>query len=244
MIFCPSLGLAQSGPEPPCGRPPTPPYPSMEDPATVQSWSRAEFGQNWTPPACTGWTTPGFSTLVTTVARFHASNRDDLLRHIGAISELKGVRYWSTTHKQWRTLIEDAYALTDAQEGQRRHDFIPEEVTAGKALYFQQVDNLSGRAVYRMRITEATADRLVVSVENVTTMRYLFLPVLHPGEMQSVHLFDHESENNWRYYGIVRTGPKASRLIAGNDASAVNRAVAFYRFFVGIPTDQEPPAAR
>jgi hypothetical protein len=244
MVFCPSLGLAQTGPEPPCGRTPTPAYPAVGDAAIVQSWSRAQFGQDWTPPACTGWTTPGFTTLVTTVARFHAVETEGLLRHIGAISELRGMRYWSTTHKQWRILIEDAYALTDAQRGQRRHDFAPEEMRGGKMLYFQQVDNLSGKAIYRMRMADSAADRLVVTVENVTIMRYLFLPALYPGDMQSVYFFDRESENDWRYYGIVRTGVKASRLIAGNDASAINRAVAFYRYFVGIPTDQEPPAAR
>jgi hypothetical protein len=34
-----------------------------------------------------------------------------------------------------------------------------------------------------------------------------------------------------------------NRMIAGNASSAVNRAIAFYRHFVGIPTDREPPAA-
>jgi len=44
---------------------------------------------------------------------------------------------------------------------------------------------------------------------------------------------------------IVDLGVKnANRLIAGNESSTVNRAVAFYRSLVGIPTGQEPPAAR
>jgi hypothetical protein len=64
------------------------------------------------------------------------------------------------------------------------------------------------------------------------------------GELQSIYILDRESENVWRYYSIVRTGMNANRMIVGNESSAVNRAVAFYRYFVGIPTDQEPPAAR
>jgi hypothetical protein len=75
-------------------------------------------------------------------------------------------------------------------------------------------------------------------------MRYVFVPILHPGEMQSICFLDRESDTVWRYYSVVRTGKSASRLIAGNESSAVNRAVAFYRHAVGIPTDQEPPAAR
>ena len=69
-----------------------------------------------------GWTAPGFTTLVITIARFrHASEADGLLRHIGAISELTGMRYWSTTQKQWRTLIADASALTGLQRGVLYH---------------------------------------------------------------------------------------------------------------------------
>ena len=37
----------------------------------------------------------------------------------------------------------------------------------GKVLYFEQADNLSGTAIYRMHIAEASADRLVFDVENV-----------------------------------------------------------------------------
>jgi hypothetical protein len=163
---------------------------------------------------------------------------------MGAISELAGIRYWSTTHKQWQTLVVDAYALADLRPGQRRKDFTPDEMKQGEIRYFEQVDNLSGKAIYRIHIAEASTDRLVVDVENITTMRYLLMPILHPGEMQSIYFLDRESDNVWRYYSIMRIGKNANRLIAGNESSTVNRAVAFYRHLVGIPTGQEPPAAR
>lgn len=245
MLLCQAQGFAQIGPQPPCGKEPVPPYPGLDDPAIVKLWSKSDFGGDWRPPACTGWAAVGFTTLVTTVARFrHTSEAEGLLRHIGAISELAGMRYWSTTHQQWQTLIVDAYALTGSQTGQRREDFTPDEMKEGKVLYFEQVDNLSGKAIYRMHIAEAAADRIVYDVENVSTMRYLFIPVFHPGELQSIYFLDRESENVWRFYGIVRTGKNANRLLTGNESSAVNRAVAFYRHLVGISTGQEPPAAR
>jgi hypothetical protein len=244
-LFHSAPQAAQLGPQPPCGKEPIPPYPALDDAATVKSWSESDFGRDWRPPACTGWTAVGFTTLVTTVVRFrHTSAAQGLLRHIGAISELAGIRYWSTTHKQWRTLIVDAHALTGLQPGQRREDFTPDEMKEGRDLYFEQTDNLSGKAIYRMHIAEASADRLVFEVENVSTMRHFLLPILHPGEMQLVYFLDRESDNVWRYYSIVRTGKNANGLIAANEASSINRAVAFYRHLVGIPTDQEPPAAR
>jgi hypothetical protein len=245
MLLCQAHGYAQSGPQPPCGMEPVPPYPALYESATAKSWSKSDAGRAWRPPACTGWAAVGFTTLVTTVARFrNTSEAEGLLRHIGAISELTGMRYWSTTHKQWQTLIVNAYALTGLQSGQRRENFTPDEMKVDKVLYFEQVDNLAGKGIYRMHIAEASADRIVIDVENVSTLHYFFVTVFHPGDIQSVYFLDRESEDVWRYYSIVRTGVNANRMLTGNESSAINRAAAFYRHLVGIPTDQEPPAAR
>jgi hypothetical protein len=245
MLFCQAHGHAQSGPQPPCGMETVPPYPGLDDSPSVKFWSESDFSHAWRPPACTGWSEAGFSTLITTVARFHyAAGVEGLLRHIGATSELAGMRYWSTSHKQWRTLIVNAHALAAAQPRRRRQDFTPDETKAGRVLYFEQVDNLSGTAIYRMHIAEASADRLVFDVENVSIMRYFLVTLFHPGEVQSIYFLDRESDNVWRYYSIARTGRNASRLATGHRSSSINRAVAFYRSLVGIPTDQEPPAAR
>ncbi len=245
MLFCQTHGYAQSELQPPCGGNSFPAYPGLNDSAVVKSWSKSADNWDWRPPACTGWTATGFTTLVATVARFaHTSEANGLLRQIGAISELAGVRYWSTTHKNWRVLIVDAHALTSLQSNQRRDDFTPEEMTEGKILYFEQVDNISGKGIYRMRIAETSADRVVFDIENVSTVRYHYITVFHPGEMQSIYFLDRESENIWQYYSIMRIGKNANQTMTGNKSSAVNRAVAFYRHLVGIPSDQEPPAAR
>jgi hypothetical protein len=245
ILFCQAHGYAQLRPQPPCGMEPVPPYPSLDHSPVVKFWSESDFGRDWIPPTCTGWAEAGFSTLVTTVARFrYSSGAEGLLRHIGAASELGGMRYWSTTHKQWQTLIVTAHALTGLQPAQRREDFTPDEMKEGKVLYFEQADNLSGKAIYRIYIREVSADRIVFEVENVSTMRYFFMTLFPPGEMQSIYFLDRESADVWRYYSIARTGRNASRLASGHESSSINRAVAFYRALVGIPTDQEPPAAR
>ena len=245
MLLCQAHGHAQSGPQPPCGMDPVPPYPGLDQPPTMTFWSESAFGRDWRPPACTGWVDMGFSTLTTTVARFrYTSGAESLLRHIGAISGLAGMRYWSTTHKQWQTLIVNAHAVTASQPTQRREDFTPDEMKEGKVLYLEQADNLSGAAIYRMHIAEVSADRLVFDVENISVIRYFLLTLFHPGEMQSIYFLDRESDSVWHYYSIARTGRNASRLATGHESSSINRAVAFYRSLVGIRTDQEPPAAR
>jgi hypothetical protein len=247
MLLCQACGQAQSGPLPPCGGEPVPPYPGLDDSPIVKSWSEVDFGRDWKPPACTGWSQAGFSTLITTTARFrYTAGAEGLLRRIGAVSGLAGMRYWSTTHKQWQTLIVEARALTGPQAGRPRQDFASSEIQEGAVLYLEQADNLSGKAVYRMHLAEVSPDRLVFDLENVSVMRYSFLTLFSPGEMQSIYFLDRESDGVWRYYGIARMGRNASRLATGpaHASSSINRAVAFYRSLAGIPTDQEPPAAR
>ena len=84
-------------------------------------------------------------------------------------------------------------------------------MTQGKVLYFEQVDNLSGKGIYRMHIAESSANRLVFDVENVSTMRYHYIPLVDPGEMQSIYFLDRESDNVWRYYSVMRTGRNVNR---------------------------------
>lgn len=245
ILCCEVAAQPDSGPQLPCGSEALPPYPDVDSSPTVKIWDRSGLGREWTPPGCTGWSAPGFSTLVVTVARFHyGGDAERLLRHIGAISELAGTRYWSATHKRWQTLIPNAYALSGPAGDQPRKNFSPDEMVEGHTLYFHQEDNLSGKAVYEMRILRVSPDRLVVSTENVSSIRYLLIPLFQPGEIQSVYFLEREAPDVWRYYGVARTSKNASGLAAGHEASSINRAVAYYRHLVGIPTDREPPAAR
>jgi len=242
-----SLSAPEPGPRIPCDSEAFPAYSELNEQPITRYWNGGNLGRDWTPPACTGWTTKGFSTLLATSGRLHGSfTASDIQRRIGAISELEGVLYWSTTHKKWQPMIVEAYAMSGAAKGQRRMDFSPAEISEGSVIYYQQADNLSGKAMYRMHIIAASPVRLVFETENISTMRYLLVPLFRPGDLQSIYFLDREPKSNgaWRYYSVSRTGRNASKLIAGHEASSVNRAVAFYRYLAGIPTDMEPPAAR
>jgi hypothetical protein len=211
----------------------------------VTYWHQSDVGPNWTPPACTGWTGGSYSTLVTTAGRFRGpASVDELLQRIGAISQMEGMRYWSTTRQRWQTLIEEAHAVTGPAGNRGRSDFSPAELKTGAVVFFEQLDNSAGKAIYRMHISEASENRVVVDVENVTTMKYFLLTLFHPGDLQTVYFLDRDAPDVWRYYSVVRTGKNASSLTTGKQASSINRAVAFFRHLAGLPGDLEPPAAR
>ena len=233
------------GPKPPCSNEVNPTYPDRDRPVATKSWSAAEVGREWEPPTCLGWDSNGFTTLVTTVATIRSqAEKAGLLHNFGAVSLWKGLQYWSVTHKRWKTMITDSYALSTPQGGQRRADFTANEMAQGNVLYFEQDNNLTGKGTYRMQIVRASEDHIEIKIDNVSVIRYLLVPVLHPGDLQCVYFLDRESGTNWRYYSIVRTGRGANRLLAGNESSAINRAAAAYRHILGIPDTTEPPAAR
>ena len=53
-----------------------------------------------------------------------------------------------------------------------------------------------------MRIRSASPDRLVFDTENTGAVRYLLMPISHPGDMQTITFLDRESQDVWRYYSI------------------------------------------
>lgn len=235
LCVLPLTARAQA-PTPPCGFEPVPAYPEVGAEPASKFWRPAEIGAVWSPPACTGWKQPGFTTLVTTVARFrYAGDADALLRRFGAISELGGVPYWSVGAQKWQTMIVSATALAGPKDKTRRADFTPAELKGGDTLYFQQTDNRLGMAIFRMRVMEWSPSRIVVTVENVSAMRKMMMTLVGPAEMQAIYLLDRESADVWRYYSILRTGADASGLLKRNPESSINRAAAFYFHYAGIP---------
>ena len=95
-----------------------------------------------------------------------------------------------------------------------------------------------------MTVRERSPARVVIAIENLTPVRFLLVTLFAPGALQSVKFFELVSPGVWGVYLLTRTGEGVRALAGGHEASYVNRAVAIYRHIAGIPTDEEPPAAR
>jgi hypothetical protein len=230
---------------PPCDEAPVPGYPDPDSPPTIAAGSGSGF-ESWMPPGCTGWMAPGAKVLVGLAASLRDEGGvDDFAARLGAVSRLREMRYWSVTDKAWRPLVTDAAAVYGPDDRHRREDFTAAEMTKGKDLYFVQHDSRStGEVLYRMRVLEKSGTRLVVNVENASTIRFLGFPLFGPQDLQVVTFVEQSGGGLWGYYSLSRTGKNASRLVGDHEGSYVNRAVALYRHFAGIPSDRDPPAAR
>jgi hypothetical protein len=228
------------GPHPPCGSTPQPLYAPPDATPAIRTWQ----APGWTASTCTGWSSTHPTLLVALAGSFrHEGGAADLLAAFGRISRLRGIRYWSVGDRGWRTLVTGAAALDGPGTRRRRADFAPAEMARGADLYFAQEDSRSsGEVVYRMRVLANEPYRVTVTIENVTSVRFLLVPLFAPGDLRCTSYLERLSPGVWGYYVLwgIRTGAQTP----GHEASSVNRALAFYRHIAGIPTDQEPPAAR
>ena len=115
-----------------------------------------------------------------------------------------------------------------------RADFAPEEMAAGKDLYFFQDDTgPAAGAVFRMRLRAVAPDRLVLATENVSAIKLLLVPLFEPGELRALYVIERVEDSGWTYYSLSGTAG-ASPLARGHDASYVNRALALYAHVAGL----------
>jgi len=239
--ICIAPARADSGARPACAGDLFPPYPALDAPPSL----KVVEGSGWTPPPCIGWALSKGSTLVLTVGRFrNRSGENGLRRRIGAVSELAGMLYWSAGDQRWEPLIVEAHALSGPADERRRGDFSVDEVTGGRTLYLQQEDNRLGRVTYRLQLRKASAGLVVFTTDNISAARMLGIPVVQPGELETICFLEAERNDVWRYASIGRLSQRAALLAGGRQASLINRAVAWFRYLAGIPLNQEPPAAR
>jgi hypothetical protein len=238
---------ATGGPQPPCGSAPARAYSPPGAPPAIKVWREEDLNElGWRPLNCSGWSSSSHSKLIVALAgsfRFDGT-ADHLVARIGAISSLRGVRYWSVTDKMWRPLVIDAWALSRPDQRSRRSDFLATDMTPGSELYYWENDSRSGKIVHRMTVRERSPARAVIAIENVTPVRFFLVTLFEPATLQSVEFVELVSPGVWGIYLLTRMGEGASALARGHEASYVNRAVAIYRYLAGIPTDEEPPAAR
>jgi len=238
-------GAADDGPRLPCGMAPVPAYAEPGAPPNVRAWT-GKAASGWQPPACSGWTAGDADMLVALAGSFRYDGEiDGLLARIGAISAKKGVRYWSTTEKSWQALVTDAFALSGQDAALRRGDFKPAELTRGQVFHYAQSDNRSaGKTVYRERVLAADSEQLQVNSENLTPVKKMMVTLFDAGGLQTFYVIERRGPGVWNFYSLTRTRMASSLLPTGGEGSYINRSAAFFRYVAGIPTDQEPPAAR
>jgi hypothetical protein len=214
--------------QPPCdGSAPFPQYGLVGEAPIVQTWRQLSSATLAVLTGCVTWPTSGSRLIVAVAGRFRSfDDVDGLLARFGAVSDLPSMRYWSVTDRSWRPLVTSSTALINTVAGQPRGDFTSPELRSGHDEYFAQRDSRgASEAVYRMRVRESTAGRIVIDTDNVTPIRWWGLTLFEPGDLRSVYILEQEEPGIWSYYSLTRIAGN-SWLSGGHDKSYINRILA------------------
>ena len=217
----------------------SPAYGTIGGPPAVATWRDLEL----TPDTACPQALRGEMKLAVALAgRFrHAGGLEDLAARFGAISATEGALYWSTSDREWRSLVSEAYALAGPDPRSRRPDFSAAEILGGRRLHFAQDDTRStGLNVYSLVARRLGPARLALEIVNRSPIAFTFVTLYDPGDLVSVQFVERLGPEDWGYYAVsaVRGGPAR-----GRERSFINRAAALFRFHAGLPLDREPPLA-
>jgi hypothetical protein len=239
VLLGPGGARSDSGPTPPCDAAISAPYPPFGNPPNVRAWNVRDLPKAWNALPCARWATQRFTLLTALSARFaFDGDADQLLARFADISAWRSMKYWSPGDGKFLTLITDSAAVDSPDGERRRRDFSLDEMKAGKDLYFLQDDNRSsGDVTYRMRVIESKPDRLVVTIENVSTVWVVLLPIFEPGDIKTVYIFQKLGEGNWGYYSLLSAKDGSLGIIEGHEDSFTSRASAFFHYLAGVPAD-------
>jgi hypothetical protein len=166
-----------------------------------------------------------------------------IIERFGAISELQQVQYWSTTDQAWRPMVSAAFAVSSANNEQRRADYSSAELV-GPARYYRITDTRTYEAVnYSLAMHPSPHGQIFVETTNVDSVRKWGITLYHPDGLHTFYFLSERSPGVWSYYSITRAVP-ATFLARGHEKSYVNRAMALYRHYLRLPATAAPPAAR
>jgi hypothetical protein len=221
-------------------------FPRPEDSPVLNGWPQKNLITDAHALDCAGLFPGDYNLYLTLAGSFRdRAAADVVLRRFGAISTLQGVRYWSVKDRGWQTLIKGAAAVTGPAGKQIRPDFSLQELKGGHDLFYEQQDNRSaGKVIYRLRVLDSGPDKLMIAMENITSVRFLLIPIFAPHNLQFLYIMQETSPGVWGYYNLTAVRGIWATPTPNGEKSYINRAVAMFRHIAGIPTDQNPPFIR
>lgn len=181
---------------------------------------------------------------ITVASVIHTSDTwNALIGRFGAIAQLLGVQYWSTTEQKWRPLVSAAYATDAASSARPRRDYSAADLASGEDRYYEIADSRSERLVtYRLRLRSSAPGRVVLETANVDPIKKWGITFYPVEGLHTWYFLEERAPAVWSYYSITRVLPQ-NFLAEGHDKSYINRAVALYRHYAHLPTNAEPPSA-
>ncbi len=78
-------------------------------------------------------------------------------------------------------------------------------------------------------------------MRNAGTLRFLGLPVVSDGALQTFFDLERRADGAWSYYSLAKLATHLPKFLDPSRATLENRAVAIFRYVSGYPDTTEPP---
>ncbi len=147
-----------------------------------------------------------------------------------SISSMKGIEYYSASRQRWRTFYLDSYVIPSQNAEQPLPDPLVSSIPEDSLLYIFQHDSSFGRNRYQAHY-RYHEHSFLVTIHNLTTMRYLIFPMVQPQNMRIlIHIMP--TEEGLIYYGLSMVNvPNLFGFEERVANSFTNRVRALYRWF-------------
>ncbi len=123
-----------------------------------------------------------------------------LYNSLHAVSTMKGIPYFSVTRNSSHTLFSESYAVDPVSKKDRIADPVFTEVPASDLTFTFQEDQTFGKNYYEESFTDQH-DHLVVRIENLSTISFLFFQIIQPRNLVSEVILI-PSGNDLVFYGV------------------------------------------
>jgi len=148
-----------------------------------------------------------------------------------SLHTLKGTTYYSATRKKRRILFYDSYVIDNPVSKNRMSDPEYQSIPENNEIYIFQNDSTFGKNIYSVKYM-ANRQRIIMRTENLTTMKYIFLPLIKPNSLINYFVIV-PGEESILFYGISFAEFNRNIPLIGNHIdSFYNRLKAMYSWFV------------
>ena len=147
-----------------------------------------------------------------------------------SMSTMKGIEYYSASRERMRTLFSESYVVEGPEAQQRLPDPVVRQIPPISTLYVLQEDLTFGENIYKTQL-RYSGDFFLLDSTNLTTMHYLFFPMVKPQSSVTLILLIPAGEK-LLFYGAV--GAHTTRLLGlarSREDSFYNRLKAIYGWF-------------
>lgn len=149
-----------------------------------------------------------------------------LSRILNSVHRMEGIEYWSASRQRMRTLYAEAWR-TDSPEARARlpDPSAPPAAPGDSTSFYAWLRDLTfGGNVYRFDIAIGPGSVLMLN-ENVSSIRYLLVPIVAPGHMRSrIHVIPCEEGLLVHFFSTIDASDLMAKRVfesAGNKALAV-----------------------